>query len=158
MLSFSPVAVQGNTYSQGDGHLAVARQTRGDRPGGVAVKSLRATCRPFDRARTVIAKFAKASEETLHDQRLEYLLHPMVNKGALVLEERAAQRPSDIGAVWPDADAWPAWTSGPMLWADTLGPARVFKDPRRCQTPLDRDFRISELPLTLAATGGGLTQ
>ena len=56
---------------------------------------------------------------------LETCLFPMVNEGAKILEERIAQRPSDIDVVWMFGYGWPQHTGGPMRWADTVGLERV---------------------------------
>ncbi len=45
----------------------------------------------------------------------------MVNEGALILEEKMAQRASDIDVVWLNGYGWPAYTGGPMFWAESVG-------------------------------------
>ena len=32
-----------------------------------------------------------------------------------------AQRAGDIDTVWLNGYGWPAWTGGPMFWADHVG-------------------------------------
>jgi len=49
------------------------------------------------------------------------LLFPMINEGAKILDEGMAQRASDIDTVWINGYGWPAFTGGPMFWADTVG-------------------------------------
>jgi len=62
----------------------------------------------------------------LSDQEiLETCLFPMINEGAKILEEKMAQRPSDIDLVWLYGYNWPKETGGPMRWADTVGLERV---------------------------------
>lgn len=56
---------------------------------------------------------------------LETCLFPLVNEGAKILEERMAQRPSDIDIVWMFGYNWPQHTGGPMRWADGVGLDRV---------------------------------
>ena len=36
-----------------------------------------------------------------------------------------AQRASDIDTVWINGYGWPAYTGGPMFWADTIGLDKV---------------------------------
>ncbi|MDP8914446.1 MAG: 3-hydroxyacyl-CoA dehydrogenase NAD-binding domain-containing protein [Pseudomonadota bacterium] len=80
---------------------------------------------PSPEVEQIIAEFAKkAGLEQRHigDQEvLDRLLLPMVNEGAKILEEGIAQRASDVDVVWLNGYGWPAWTGGPMFWADTIG-------------------------------------
>ena len=73
----------------------------------------------------VIAEFAaksgKEQRDISDDEIRERLLFPMVNEGALILEEGVAQRASDIDTVWVNGYGWPPYTGGPMFWADTIG-------------------------------------
>jgi 3-hydroxyacyl-CoA dehydrogenase len=84
---------------------------------------------PSPEVEEIIAAFAAKSGRTpraVSDQEiLERLLYPMVNEGAKILDERMAQRASDIDIVWLNGYGWPAWTGGPMFWADTIGLNRV---------------------------------
>lgn len=59
------------------------------------------------------------------DEIRERLLFPMINEGAKILEEGMAQRASDIDTVWINGYGWPAYTGGPMFWADTIGLDKV---------------------------------
>jgi 3-hydroxyacyl-CoA dehydrogenase len=83
----------------------------------------------------VIAQFAaragKPPREIADAEILERLLYPMVNEGALILEEGIAQRASDIDVVWLNGYGWPAWTGGPMLWADQTGLAKIVEGLQR---------------------------
>ena len=106
----------------------------------------------------VIADFARKSgdaQREIGDQEiLERLLYPMVNEGALILEERMAQRASDIDVVWLNGYGWPSYTSGPMFWADTVGLAKVVEGLERHQPNMDKSFRMSALLRDKAAAGG----
>ena len=59
------------------------------------------------------------------DEIRERLLFPMINEGTKILEEGMAQRASDIDTVWINGYGWPAYTGGPMFWADTIGLDKV---------------------------------
>jgi 3-hydroxyacyl-CoA dehydrogenase len=87
---------------------------------------------------------------------LERLLYPMVNEGALILEEGKAQRASDIDIVWLNGYGWPAWTGGPMFWADTIGLGTVVKGLEKHGSRVE-GFRLSKLLADKAANGGKLT-
>ena len=61
------------------------------------------------------------------DEILERCLLPMVNEGAKILEEKMAQRASDIDIVWINGYGWPVYHGGPMFWADHYGLAKVVE-------------------------------
>ncbi len=61
------------------------------------------------------------------EEILERCLLPMVNEGALILEEKMAQRASDIDIVWLNGYGWPVYRGGPMFWADHYGLAKVVE-------------------------------
>lgn len=80
---------------------------------------------PSDEVKAIIADFAaregRKQRTISKDEIRERLLYPMVNEGAMILEEGMAQRASDIDVVWINGYGWPLWTGGPMFWADTIG-------------------------------------
>ena len=78
----------------------------------------------------------------------------MVNEGALILEEKIAQRASDIDVVWLNGYGWPAWTGGPMFWADTVGLEKVVEGLERNTPYMDPAFRMSSLLTDKAAARG----
>jgi len=55
------------------------------------------------------------------DEIFERMFYPMINEGARILEEGIATRPSDIDVIWINGYGWPAWTGGPMHYADSVG-------------------------------------
>lgn len=57
---------------------------------------------------------------------LERCLYPLINEGALILEEGIAQRPSDIDVVYVFGYAFPAAKGGPMHYADRVGLKNVY--------------------------------
>lgn len=105
----------------------------------------------------VIAEFVRKSgkpQRRIDDQEiLERLLYPMVNEGALILEEKMAQRASDIDVVWLNGYGWPAWTGGPMFWADTIGLDKVVAGLDAHREQLGQDFRASPMLREKAAAG-----
>ncbi|MEP3073318.1 3-hydroxyacyl-CoA dehydrogenase NAD-binding domain-containing protein [Maricaulis sp.] len=84
---------------------------------------------PSKEVEAVIDEFAAKSglEQRVfsQDEIRERLLFPMINEGAKILEEGMAQRASDIDTVWINGYGWPAYTGGPMFWADTIGLDKV---------------------------------
>jgi 3-hydroxyacyl-CoA dehydrogenase len=86
---------------------------------------------PSKEVEAVIAEFAARSgleqRQFSRQEIRERLLFPMINEGAKILEEGMAQRASDIDTVWINGYGWPAYTGGPMFWADTIGLDKVVE-------------------------------
>ena len=76
----------------------------------------------------------------------------MVNEGALILEEGIAQRAGDIDTVWLNGYGWPAYTGGPMFWADSIGLDTVLAGLERHKGNIP-SLKISELLREKAAAG-----
>ncbi len=86
------------------------------------------TASPSPVVETLIRETLDVSDDATppHDQEvLETCLFPMVNEGAKILDEKIAQRPSDIDVVWMFGYNWPQDSGGPMRWADSVGLDRV---------------------------------
>ncbi len=100
-----------------------------------------------DLVREYAARSGKAPREISDQEILERLLYPMVNEGAMILEEGIAQRASDINVVYVYGYGWPSYTGGPMFWADTMGLDKIVagleayaeKWPELTISPLLRD-------------------
>lgn len=60
------------------------------------------------------------------DEIRERLLYAMVNEGAKILDEGIAPRPQEIDVAMVNGLGWPAYTGGPMHWADRIGLDRVL--------------------------------
>lgn len=58
------------------------------------------------------------------------LIWPMVNEGAVILEEGVAKREGDIDVAWVHGYGWPAWTGGPMFHARRHGLGLVVEELR----------------------------
>lgn len=84
---------------------------------------------PSPRVAEIIEDFRKKTNTPQHDitdeEIVERTLYPMVNEGALILEEGMAQRASDIDVVWIYGYGWPVYRGGPMFWADTEGLEKI---------------------------------
>lgn len=80
---------------------------------------------PSPRVAEIIEDFRKKTgtpqHEVTDEEIIERTLYPMVNEGALILQEGMAQRASDIDVVWIYGYGWPVYRGGPMFWADTVG-------------------------------------
>jgi 3-hydroxyacyl-CoA dehydrogenase len=106
--------------------------------------------------RDFAAKKGVAQRSIGQQEILERLLYPMVNEGALILEEGKAQRASDIDIVWLNGYGWPAWTGGPMFWADTVGLDILLAGLEKHASRIE-GFRLSKLLADKATTRGRLT-
>jgi 3-hydroxyacyl-CoA dehydrogenase len=104
------------------------------------------------RVAEIIEEFRKKTGAVQHevtDQEIvERTLYPMVNEGALILEEKIAQRASDIDVVWIYGYGWPVYRGGPMFWADTEGLKKIVAGLEK------HGFTVAKLLKDKAESGG----
>lgn len=60
------------------------------------------------------------------DEIRERLLYAMVNEGAKILDEGIAARPQEIDVAMVNGVGFPAYTGGPMFWADQVGLPKIL--------------------------------
>lgn len=90
------------------------------------------------------------------DEIRERLLYAMVNEGAKLLDEGVALRPHDIDVAMVNGLGWPAYTGGPMFWADRIGLSIVLATIERFREEQgDAYWTPSPLLLRLAGEGRG---
>ena len=77
----------------------------------------------------------------------------MINEGLKILEEKKAQRASDIDIVWLNGYCWPADKGGPMLYGDMVGAEAVLATMERLRAA-DERFAPSATLKRLARDGG----
>lgn len=87
------------------------------------------------------------------DEIIATCIHPMINEGLRILEEKKAQRASDIDIVWLNGYGWPADKGGPMLYGDLVGAEAVLATMERLGAEDDR-FAPSKTLKRLAKDGG----
>jgi 3-hydroxyacyl-CoA dehydrogenase len=87
------------------------------------------------------------------DEIISDCIHPMINEGLKILEEKKAQRASDIDIVWLNGYGWPADKGGPMLYGDMVGAEAVLATMERLGAA-DERFAPSETLKRLARDGG----
>jgi 3-hydroxyacyl-CoA dehydrogenase len=84
---------------------------------------------PSPRVAEIIQEWRDKTGTPQHDvtdeEIVERTLYPMVNEGALILEEGKAQRASDVDVVWIYGYGWPVYRGGPMFWAKSEGYDKV---------------------------------
>ncbi|MEG3150957.1 3-hydroxyacyl-CoA dehydrogenase NAD-binding domain-containing protein [Sphingomonas sp. ZT3P38] len=107
---------------------------------------------PSPRVTEIIEDFRKKSGAVQHEvsdqEIIERTLYTMVNEGALILEEKMAQRASDIDVVWIYGYGWPVYRGGPMFWAGTEGLPKIVAGLEK------HGFAVSALLKQLAESGG----
>ncbi len=69
--------------------------------------------------------------EISDEEILQRCLYPLINEGARILEERIAERSSDLDLVWLHGYGFPRYRGGPMFWADSLGLDHVHEVMQR---------------------------
>ncbi len=72
------------------------------------------------------AKLGIEQRDISDEEILQRCFYPLINEGALILEEGIAQRPSDIDVVYVFGYAFPAAKGGPMHYADHVGLKNVY--------------------------------
>jgi 3-hydroxyacyl-CoA dehydrogenase len=107
---------------------------------------------PSPRVGEIIEDFRSKSNlqkrEISDEEIVERTLYTMVNEGALILEEKMAQRASDIDVVWIYGYGWPVYRGGPMFWADTEGLKKIVAGLEK------HGFKVAELLKSKAESGG----
>jgi 3-hydroxyacyl-CoA dehydrogenase len=97
-------------------------------------------------------KSGKRRDDVTDAEILERLLYPMVNEGALILEEGIAQRASDIDVMYVHGYGWPSYVGGPMFWASTIGLDKIVAGLKLYADKWP-DLTISKLLLDKAQKG-----
>lgn len=109
---------------------------------------------PSPRVAEIIEDFRSRSnlpKREITDQEIvERTLYPMVNEGALILEEGKAQRASDVDVVWIYGYGWPVYRGGPMFWAQTEGLDKVVAGLEK------HGFKVAPTLKAAAESGGKL--
>ncbi|WEK43462.1 MAG: 3-hydroxyacyl-CoA dehydrogenase NAD-binding domain-containing protein [Candidatus Sphingomonas colombiensis] len=109
---------------------------------------------PSPRVAEIIEEFRAKSNlpkrEITDQEIIERTLYTMVNEGALILEEKKAQRASDIDVVWIYGYGWPVYRGGPMFWAQTEGLKKVVAGLEK------HGFKVAESLKAAAESGGQL--
>lgn len=77
------------------------------------------------------------SQRQISDQEiLERCLFPLINEGALIVEEGIALRASDCDLVYVNGYGFPRWRGGPMQYADEIGLDTVLEGMNRYRQQL----------------------
>jgi 3-hydroxyacyl-CoA dehydrogenase len=96
---------------------------------------------------------------TIADQEiLERCLYSLVNEGAKILDERIAERSSDLDLVWLHGYGFPRYRGGPMYWADSVGLDRVLEAVERFHAEQGEWMRPATLLERLGRSGGSFAE
>jgi 3-hydroxyacyl-CoA dehydrogenase len=108
----------------------------------------------------LLAAHARArgiAARTIADQEIrERCLYAMINEGAKIFAEGMVSRPHEIDVAMINAIGFPAFTGGPMFWADRIG-LPVIRDAmlRYCDVGGAEFWTPSPLIERLAHSGKG---
>ena len=99
---------------------------------------------PDSEADEVIERVAKElgfkQKDFSDEEILKRCIYPLVNIGARLLEEGYALRAGDIDTVYVNGYGFPAYTGGPMWFADVQGLDKVLADLERFHQETGDDF------------------
>jgi 3-hydroxyacyl-CoA dehydrogenase len=88
---------------------------------------------------------------------LERCMYPLINEGALILEEGIAARASDCDLIYVNGYGFPAWRGGPMQYANEIGLTNVLNALNKYREQLgeygERWFKPAPLLQKLATEG-----
>jgi 3-hydroxyacyl-CoA dehydrogenase len=92
------------------------------------------------------AREAGITRRMISDQEIvDRTIFALVNEGAYILEDRIAQRASDIDVVYVNGYGFPAFRGGPMFYADSVGPDRVLKQIQEWRATQGEHWKPSKL-------------
>lgn len=101
-------------------------------------------------------KHGISRREVGNDEIRERLLYAMVNEGAKILDEGIAPRPHEIDVAMINGLGFPAYTGGPMFWADQIGLDKVLARIEQFRAEHGDDYWTpSTLLVRLAGEGRG---
>ncbi len=73
------------------------------------------------------AESGLAQRQISAEEIVEREIYSLVNEGARILEEGYALRAGDIDTIYVNGYGFPAYRGGPMWYADTVGPKKVYE-------------------------------
>jgi 3-hydroxyacyl-CoA dehydrogenase len=91
------------------------------------------------------------------EEIVERVIYPLINEGALILDEGIAQRASDIDIVYLYGYGFPAHRGGPMFYGSMVGTDTVYRKLCTFRDTLGRpgDWQVAPLLERLAGEGKG---
>ncbi|ABG40434.1 3-hydroxyacyl-CoA dehydrogenase [Paraglaciecola sp. T6c] len=77
-------------------------------------------------AKEEAARLGIAQRDISDQEILERIIFPLINEGALILEEGIAAKSSDIDVIYVYGYGFPVYRGGPMQYADEIGLKKVY--------------------------------
>jgi 3-hydroxyacyl-CoA dehydrogenase len=77
-------------------------------------------------AKQEAARLGIEQREITDQEIVERIIYPLINEGALILEERIAAKSSDIDVIYVYGYGFPVYRGGPMQYADEIGLKTVY--------------------------------
>ena len=94
-------------------------------------------------------------QRAISDQEIiERCIYALVNEGARILEDGAAQRSSDIDVIYANGYGFPVWRGGPMFHADRVGLSVIHEKVTAFEREHGDRWKPAPLLSRLAAGGG----
>ncbi len=78
-------------------------------------------------AKQEAARLGITQREISQQEIIERIIYPMINEGALILEEGIAAKSSDIDVIYVYGYGFPVYRGGPMHYADEIGVNTVYQ-------------------------------
>ncbi len=103
--------------------------------------------------RRVCADLGLPQREISDEEILKRCIYPLINIGANILDEGMSQRASDIDTVYLNGYGFPAYTGGPMWYADQVGLENILKDLEVFHAEHGEAWKPSELIRRLVKEG-----
>jgi 3-hydroxyacyl-CoA dehydrogenase len=91
------------------------------------------------------------------EEIVAHLFHPLVNEGVRILEDKIANRASDIDIVWVNGYGFPHYLGGPMFWGEKIGLDKVLETARVLGEKHGRRWKPSALLERLVREGKGFS-
>ena len=117
---------------------------------------------PDSEVEKIILSFSQKHQITRRkisdEEILQRCIYPMINEGAKILEEKMAQRASDIDIIWINGYGWPAYRGGPMFYADTVGLDKVVAQLEAYEKDYGEEWKPARLLVDCARQGKKISQ
>jgi 3-hydroxyacyl-CoA dehydrogenase len=107
--------------------------------------------------RAEAARLGIEARDFTDEEIVERVIYPLINEGALILDEGIAQRAGDIDIVYLYGYGFPAHRGGPMFYGSTVGTDTVYRKLSQFRDTLGRpgDWQVAPLLERLAGAGKG---
>jgi 3-hydroxyacyl-CoA dehydrogenase len=100
------------------------------------------------------SKYLGVERRAISDEEIvTRCIYALVNEGARVVEEGIVERPSDVDLCYVHGMGFSTMRGGPMLWADTVGLDKVYKDIIELRSKHDMNWAPAPLLKELAESG-----